>query len=330
VAHRRADRYRRSLMSTTVPTAPTSVERLWIAVDSASQRVLEVARKVAGTSSTLLIRGESGSGKDLLAQVIHYLSPAREEPFLKIDCGALPPELLESELFGHERGAFTGAAGQKRGRLEMAGAGTIVLDEVAALTLPMQAKILRVVEEKKFERLGGNATLRIESRLIALTNVDLEAAVRQRTFREDLYYRLNVVPIDIPALRQRRLDILPLAESLLGKLVKIHRMPQVTLSPPVRRVLEKYDFPGNGRELRNMLERALLLSGGGEIQLAHLPEHLAQGHSGAEKLMSLEEMEQRYIAEVLDHTHGRKSRAAKILGISRKTLLEKRKRYGLD
>jgi transcriptional regulator with PAS, ATPase and Fis domain len=318
------------MSATPSPAAPDLGARLWIAVDPASQRVLEIARKVANTSSTLLIRGESGAGKDLLAQVIHYLSAAREEPFLKIDCAALPPELLESELFGHERGAFTGAASQKRGRLEMAGAGSIVLEEVAALTMPMQAKILRVVEEKKFERLGGNTTLRIEARLIALTNVDLEAAVRQRTFREDLYYRLNVVPIDVPPLRQRRADILPLAEDLLGKLVKIHRLPAVTLSVPVRRVLEHYDFPGNGRELRNMLERAVLLSAGGEIHLAHLPAHLAQGHSGAEKLMTLEEMEQRYIAEVLDHTHGRKSRAATILGISRKTLLEKRKRYGLD
>ncbi len=312
------------------PTESVTVERLWIAVDPASQRVLEMARKVAPTSSTLLIRGESGAGKDLLAQVIHYLSPAREEPFLKIDCAALPPELLESELFGHERGAFTGALAQKRGRLEMAGAGTIVLDEVAALTLPMQAKILRVVEEKKFERLGGNTTLRIDSRLIALTNVDLEAAVKQRAFREDLYYRLNVVPLEVPPLRRRRADIVPLAEDLLNKLAKIHRLPPVALSVQARREMEKYDFPGNGRELRNMLERALLLSGGREIQLSHLPAHFSQGHSGAEKLMSLEEMERRYIGEVLDHTHGRKSRAAKILGISRKTLLEKRKRYGLD
>jgi len=261
------------------PNDAAAAERLWIAIDPASKRVLEMARKVASTSSTLLIRGESGAGKDLLAQVIHYLSPAREEPFVKIDCAALPPELLESELFGHERGSFTGALAQKRGRLEMAGAGTIVLDEVAALTLPMQAKILRVVEEKKFERLGGNTTLRIESRLIALTNVDLEAAVRERTFREDLYYRLNVVPLEVPPLRRRRADILPLAEDLLTKLVKIHRLPPVALNLQARAALEKYDYPGNGRELRNVLERALLHSGGREIQLSHLPAHFSQGHS---------------------------------------------------
>jgi transcriptional regulator with PAS, ATPase and Fis domain len=310
----------------------TGIARLWIAADPASQRILEMARKVAATSSTLLLRGESGTGKDLLAQVIHYLSPAREEPYIKIDCASLPPEPIESELFGHERGAFTGAASQKRGRLEMAGAGAIVLDEVAALTLPMQAKILRVVEEKKFERLGGNVTLKIESRLIALTHADLEAAVRQRAFREDLYYRLNVVPIEIPPLRARRGDILPMADQMLAKLCQIHRKPSMTMSSPVRKALGSYDFPGNGRELRNILERAVLLAVGDEVLTQHLPAHLAESRPGAgiERLMTLEDMEQQYIAEVLDHTHGRKSKAAKILGISRKTLLEKRKRYQLD
>ncbi|SRR5579871_516642 len=309
-----------------------SMASLWLAVDPVSQRILDMARKVAATSSTLLLRGESGTGKDLLAQVIHYLSPAREEPYVKIDCASLPPELVESELFGHERGAFTGAASQKRGRLEMAGAGTIVLDEVAALTLPMQAKILRVVEEKKFERLGGNVTLKIESRLIALTHADLEAAVRQRAFREDLYYRLNVVPIEIPPLRQRRADILPLALHLTEKLCGLHHRPLLQMSAPVRKALEVYDFPGNGRELRNIIERAVLMAVGDEILTTHLPAHLAEARPGAglDRLLSLEDMEQQYISEVLDHTHGRKSRAAKILGISRKTLLEKRKRYGLD
>lgn len=308
------------------------IVKLWIAADPASQRIFEMARKVAATSSTILLRGESGTGKDLLAQVIHYLSPAKEEPYIKIDCASLPPELVESELFGHERGAFTGAASQKRGRLEMAGAGAIVLDEVAALTLPMQAKILRVVEERKFERLGGNVTLKIDSRLIALTHADLEAAVRQRTFREDLYYRLNVVPIEIPPLRARRGDILPMAEQMLAKLCTIHRKPLMTMSSPVKKALSTYDFPGNGRELRNIIERAVLLSVGEEMLTQHLPAHLAEARPGAgvERLLTLEDMEQQYIAEVLDHTHGRKSKAAKILGISRKTLLEKRKRYSLD
>ena len=327
--------------------ADTSILRLWVAEDPQSQKVLEIARKVAATSSTLLIRGESGTGKDLLAQIIHYLGPAREEPFSKIDCASLPPELLESELFGHERGAFTGAAAQKRGRLELAGSGTLVLDEVAALTLPMQAKLLRVVEEKKFERLGGTTTLKIDARLIALTNADLEAAVRQHTFREDLYYRLSVVPIVIPPLRSRRADLLPLAEHLLAKLAKIHRRPPMTLSAPARAALEVYDFPGNARELRNMLERAVLLAGdetsagasrpagtpragSAEITTEHLPAHLVEGYPGAEHKMTLEQLERQYIAEILDHTRGKKGRAAQILGISRKTLLEKRKRYGLD
>ncbi len=321
-----------NLMSAGVSTGDSDVAKLWVSGDPASQRILEMARKVAATSSTLLLRGESGTGKDLLAQVIHYISPQREEPYIKIDCASLPPELVESELFGHERGAFTGASSQKRGRLEMAGSGAIVLDEVAALTLPMQAKILRVVEERKFERLGGNATLKIDSRLIALTHADLETAVRMRAFREDLYYRLNVVPIEIPPLRARRGDILPMAESMLEKLCAIHRKPPMTLSPTVRKALQVYDFPGNGRELRNILERAVLVSAGNEVLTSHLPAHLAEVRPGAgiERLLSLEDMEQQYIAEVLDHTHGRKSRAAKILGISRKTLLEKRKRYNLD
>lgn len=309
--------------------ADSSILALWVAEDPQSKKLLEIARKVAATSSTLMIRGESGTGKDLLAQLIHYLGPAREEPFLKIDCASLPPELLESELFGHERGAFTGATAQKQGRLELAGSGTIVLDEVAALTLPMQAKILRVVEEKKFERLGGTTTSRIEARLIALTNVDLEAAVREHTFREDLYYRLSVVPIMIPPLRSRRPDILPLADHLLARMAEIHRRPGVRLSDSARRVLEAHDFPGNARELRNVLERAMLLANGTELGAEHLPAHLVKGHPGAEGKVTLNEVERRYIAEVLDHTRGRKGRAAEILGISRKTLLEKRKKYGL-
>ncbi len=314
----------------TVEAGDSSVLRLWVGEDPQSKKVLEIARKVAATPSTLLIRGESGTGKDLLAQIIHYLSPAREAPFLKIDCASLPPELLESELFGHERGAFTGATEQKRGRLELAGSGTIVLDEVAALSLPVQAKLLRVVEEKKFERLGGTATLKINSRLLALTNVDLEAAVRQGAFREDFYYRLNVVPILIPPLRSRRADVLPVADHLLDRLAELHRRPKMTLAPASRAVLEAYDFPGNVRELRNVLERAVLLAAGSEIAPEHLPAHLVPGSSGAEGKPTLEEMERRYITEILDHTRGKKGRAAQILGISRKTLLEKRKKYKLD
>jgi two-component system response regulator AtoC len=302
---------------------------LWVAVDPQSLKIVEIARKVAATPATLLIRGESGTGKDQLAQLIHFLSPARDEPFVKIDCASLPAELIESELFGHERGAFTGAESLKRGRMELAGNGTIVLDEVAALGVPVQAKLLRVIEEKKFERLGGTETLRIAARLVALSNADLERAVERRHFREDLYYRLNVFPIIIPPLRERRGDILPLARHLLGQICATHRLPPRRLAARTAALLEAYDFPGNVRELKNMLERAAIYSTSEELAADLLPAHV-QGKREIEAKATLEEIERRYIAEVLDATRGKKSRAAEILGISRKTLLEKRKRYHLD
>src|ERR1700758_5028823 len=194
-------------------------ERLpWIAEDPASKRLLELALKVAAVPTTILITGESGTGKDHLARLIHELGPRRDAPFLKIDCASLPPQLVESELFGHEKGAFTGAVERKLGRFELGGAGTIALEEVAALSPTAQSKMLRVLQERAFERLGGTETLRIEARLIALTNVDLSAAVAAGQFREDLFFRLNVLQIAVPPLRERHADILPLADCLLGSL----------------------------------------------------------------------------------------------------------------
>src|SRR5207253_489613 len=193
----------------------------WIAEDPASARLLELAEKVAVAPTTLLITGESGTGKDHLARLIHELGPRRDAPYLKIDCASLPPQLVESELFGHERGAFTGAVERKLGRFELGGNGTIVLDEVAALSPNAQSKLLRVLQERAFERLGGTETLRIEARVMALTNVDLPAAVKAGSFREDLYFRLNVLTLTVPPLRDRRADILPLAEHLLGETVSV-------------------------------------------------------------------------------------------------------------
>ena len=210
----------------------------WVACDPASQRVLELARKVTGTSTTVLITGESGTGKDQLARLIHELSPRRNQPYLKIDCASLPQELVESELFGHERGAFTGAVERKLGRLEMAGSGTIVLDEVAALSPATQSKLLRVLEERRFERLGGVDTLTIEARLIALTNSDLARAAAAKTFREDLYFRLSVLTIQVPPLRERRSDVAPLTEHLLARLTAMHGRPGTTLGDSARRALE--------------------------------------------------------------------------------------------
>jgi DNA-binding NtrC family response regulator len=309
-------------------------ERLpWVAEDPASLRLLELAQKVAAAPTTLLIAGESGTGKDHLARLVHELGPRRDAPFLKIDCASLPPQLVESELFGHERGAFTGAVERKLGRFELGGNGSIVLDEVAALSPETQGKLLRILQERSFERLGGTETLHIEARLIALTNVDLAAAVRSGHFREDLYFRLNVLSLAVLPLRERRADILPLADALLATLRTIHAKPNVQLSEPARRILLVYGWPGNVRELRNALERAVVFARTDTLDPENLPETVqsaAVGAAGAlAGLRSLVEIEKEVIAATLEATHYQISRSAQILGISRKTLLEKRKKYGL-
>lgn len=311
-----------------------SAERLpWIASDPASQRLLELAQKVAVASSTLLITGESGTGKDHLARFIHELSERRDAPFQKIDCASLPQELVESELFGHERGAFTGAVERKLGRFELARKGTLVLDEVAALSVATQSKLLRVLEERSFERLGGTETLRIEARLVALTNADLPKAVAEGRFREDVFFRLNVVTLNVPPLRERVTDIVPIAEYLLGMLAPVHGRVDVRLDNESRRALSGYAWPGNIRELRNALERALVFAKSSELTLLDLPEPIRAGVSGASSagagLRSLEEVEREVIAATLEATHYKITKASNILGISRKTLLDKRKRYGL-
>ena len=307
----------------------------WIAHDPASRHLLELAEKVSIALTTLLITGESGSGKDHVARLVHELGPRRDAPFLKIDCASLPPQLVESELFGHERGAFTGAVERKLGRLELAGNGSIVLDEVAALSPEAQGKLLRVLQERSFERLGGTETLRIEARLIALTNVDLPAAVKAGAFREDLYFRLNVLTLEVPPLRERRGDILPLAEHLLAALRGIHSRPNLQLSDATHRVLTAHAWPGNVRELRNALERAVVFSAQGNnlLEPADFPESVRVAAPGAARsvagLRTLEEVEREVIAVTLEATHYQISRSAEALGISRKTLLEKRKKYGL-
>lgn len=304
---------------------------VWIAEDPVSQHVLDIARKVAETSTTLLITGESGTGKDQLARLIHQLGPRRDAPYLKIDCASLPQELVESELFGHERGAFTGAVERKLGRLEMASSGTIVLDEVAALSTAIQAKLLRVLEERTFERLGGTETLAIEARLVALTNADLQRAVSARRFREDLYFRLSVLAIHVPALRERRADIVPLAEHMLVRLAAIHGRDGAALSDAARHELENYAWPGNIRELKNAIERALIFGKNATLMPEDLPEGIRAADSGVVAGMrSLEEIEREAIQKTLEGTHYKITKAAEILGISRKTLLDKRKKYGLQ
>jgi two-component system response regulator AtoC len=303
----------------------------WIAEDPASKAVVELARKVAETSTTLLINGESGAGKDHLARLIHELGPRRDAPYLKIDCASLPQELVESELFGHERGAFTGAVERKLGRLEMAGMGTIVLDEVAALSPATQSKLLRVLEERQFERLGSTETITIEARLVALTNSDLARLVADGQFREDLFFRLSVLTIAVPALRERPADILPLADALLERTARVHGRTGAAFAEPLRRMLVSYSWPGNVRELKNAIERALVFSTASMLTPEDFPESVRAADAGAgASLRSLEEIERQAIRATLETTHYKISKSAAILGISRKTLLDKRKKYGLN
>lgn len=304
----------------------------WVAEDAASRRVLELAEKLTETSTTLLISGESGTGKDQLARWIHQNGPRRDAPFLKIDCASLPAELVESELFGHERGAFTGAVARKPGRLELADEGTIVLDEVAALAPGMQAKLLRVLEERKFERLGGTETLSMEARLMALTNADLMRAVAAGRFREDLFFRLNVLGISVPPLRERRADIAPLAAHFLARLGPLHGWEDASLDAAALKLLESYAWPGNVRELKNAIEHALVFAKEPVMTPKEFPEIVRASDpsaAGSRSLRSLEDLEREAIQAALEGTRYKIGRAAEILGISRKTLLDKRKKYGL-
>jgi len=302
-----------------------SILESWIAADPASLHLLQEIRGIAASTSSVLIRGESGTGKGLLAEIIHYLGPHPEAPLVKIDCTELPRELLEIELFGCE----TIDGRPKIGRLELAGTGTIVFDEFAALSMPMQAKLLRVIDEKRFERVGGMRSINVEARVVALTAVDLEHALARRGIREDLYYRLNVLTVLLPPLRDRRGDIGPLAEFFLARLCELHRKPRLAFSQAAISTLENHPLPGNVRELRSMVERAVVHATPPEIMPQDLAPQLRISISD-ERRLSLEQVEREHIGNVLQFTNGRKTQAAQILGISRKTLLEKRKRYGLQ
>ena len=310
----------------------SAAEIAWVAADPASEHVLEIAGKLADTATTLLITGASGTGKDQLARWIHEHGPRRDAPFLKIDCASLPAELVESELFGHERGAFTGAVARKPGRLEMALGGSVILDEVAALSSVMQAKLLRVLEERTFERLGGTETLRMDARVMALTNAKLDEAVASGRFREDLFFRLNVLAIAVPPLCERRRDIAPLAAHFLVRLGPVHGHRNASLDPAALALLESYAWPGNVRELKNAIEHALVFAKEPVLRTGDFPEILraaANSHPPTASLRSLEDLEREAIRATLEAMHYKIGHAADSLGISRKTLLEKRKKYGL-
>ena len=304
-----------------------------MANSEAMREAVRLASRVATTDANVLITGESGAGKDALALYIHRQSKRAAASFVKIDCAALPAELLEAELFGYERGAFTGASESKPGRLEAAHKGTLVLDEIAHLSTDAQAKLLRVIEQREFERLGGRRTVRVDARLIALTNVDLDEAVRRRAFRPDLFYRLNVVRIHVPPLRERRADVRKLARGFLKTYAAKHGRRALKIEADAMLLLESYDFPGNVRELAHVLERAVIVADGERVEAAHLPDSVRAAASLQRTRagrMTLAELEAAYIAETLAAVRGNKSEAARLLGISRKNLYEKLARYGKD
>ena len=304
-------------------------------VDSASpamQRAIAVARQAAASDVTVLLTGESGTGKNVLAAAIHGWSPRAAEPFVAISCTTLADQLLESELFGHVKGAFTGAWKDKPGRLEAAKGGTVFLDEVGDLPHDLQAKLLRFLEEHRFERVGGTDTVTIDTRVIAATNRDLEADVRAGRFREDLFFRLNVVVITLPPLRDRPGDLPALTDALLARLCTRHGRPRAALTADARRLLAGYRWPGNVRELVNVLERAVVLSAKDEIGAEDLPDRLLAPAEPAPALgreSSLEQMERRHIQQVLADAATLEEAAAR-LGINVTTLWRKRKRYGID
>jgi two-component system response regulator AtoC len=294
------------------------------------RQIIELTRVVANSNATVLITGESGTGKELVARAIHSHSPRSKRSFVAVSCAALPESLLESELFGHEKGAFTGASMRRKGKIELAHNGTLFLDEVGEMSPNIQVHLLRVLEEREFTRVGGNELIKVDVRLVSATNRDLQVALRDNKFREDLYYRLNVVTIDLPPLRERTEDILLLAEHFLKKFT-IENMKKVTgFSKEVTEFLFKYPWPGNVRELENTIERAVILAQEEVIQLKDLLQKNSPLVISSPADYTLREVETRHIRDVLNDTGGNYSHAAKILGISRVTLYNKVKKYKID
>ncbi|MBC8042167.1 MAG: sigma-54-dependent Fis family transcriptional regulator [Rhizobacter sp.] len=293
------------------------------------KEIMETAEQVAPSKATVLILGESGTGKEVIARAIHEMSQRKEKPFVKINCGALPEALLESELFGYEKGAFTNAVKQKRGRFEIANGGTIFLDEIGDMPTHLQVKLLRVLQDGEFERLGGEETLKVDVRVIAATNKDIEDEIEEGRFREDLYYRLNVIKLKLPPLRYRQDDVIALAQHFTEKFAMLNSKMIRAVSPEAIRLLEGHSWRGNVRELENVIERAVVLCNGETIQKEHLPDYIT-GQDSSKVIsfrlgVTLEEVEDVMIARTLESTGGGKEEAAKILGIGVATLYRKLK-----
>ena len=293
-------------------------------------KVIHQVNQIAPVRSTILITGESGVGKELIAEAIHYGSPRRDKPLVKVNCGALPEGLIESELFGHEKGAFTGAVQQRKGRFELADTGTIFLDEVSEMPINTQVKLLRVLQEGEFERVGGSKTLKVDVRVVAATNQNLEEMVAAGTFRKDLFYRLNVIHLEAPPLRSRNEDIPLLAQHFLDKFCLENNRPPMGFSPEAMKALKSYLWPGNVRELENVVERAVALCSSPSVGLTDLPEEVQQQSEGEENIViqvgaSMEEIERLAIRQTLKKTGGDKEVAARILGIGLATLYRRLK-----
>jgi transcriptional regulator with PAS, ATPase and Fis domain len=297
------------------------------------RRVYDIIEKVAETDVTILILGESGTGKELVAREIHERSARRERPFVAVNCAAMPTELIESELFGHEKGAFTGAITSKAGLFELAHAGTIFFDEIAEMEPAIQARLLTVMEQKRFRRVGGVQEKEVNVRIIAATNRHLQSEIKRGRFREDLFYRLSVMPLTLPGLRERREDILPfVAHFIVHFNQKLNRRVQ-GVTPKAEALLIGYHWPGNIRELRNVIERAMILCTGDRIQAGDLPLGGPEKENGSEvveEFLSLDELERLHILRVFEATGRNLSRAAEILGITRNTLYSKIRKYNLD
>jgi two-component system NtrC family response regulator len=300
-------------------------------------RVLEIASRVAERDSTVLLRGETGTGKDLLAKAIHQNSRRRKQPFVTINCGAIPKELLESELFGHTKGSFTGAFTPKTGKVEMADGGTLFLDEVGELPLELQVKLLRLIQQGEIEKVGAPQAVTVDVRIIAATNRNLQALIEDGAFREDLYYRLAVIPIELPPLRERAEDIPELVQHLFGKMKQKHGLPNLHLPPHLIPYFSGYRWPGNVRELENIVERLAVLAVGDEIGINDLPEFLRRDRPSPDSIqlelpaagISLETVEKELIAKALKKFDWNQTQAARFLDISRRTLIYRMEKHGL-
>ncbi|MGC1402981.1 MAG: sigma-54 dependent transcriptional regulator [Thermodesulfobacteriota bacterium] len=298
------------------------------------QKIFQTIEKVAPTDSTVLIYGSSGTGKELVARAIHQHSLRQDKEFVAVDCSALVESLLESELFGHVKGSFTGAVQTKHGFLELANGGTFFFDEISNLSLNIQAKLLRVIQEREFLKVGSEKKIKVDIRIIASTNRDLRLAIREGQFREDLFYRLSVVPLHLPCLKERREDILLLVDYFLDRSVKKNKKTIRGIAPEAMELLMDYDWPGNVRELKHLIERIVILEDGPIIKTENLPWFIHKDYRdlplSEERTATLNELEKQYIGLILKKTKGNRSQASALLGINRKTLLEKIKKFGLE